>query len=302
MRHSGKRCFPAIFLRTLSGSVEDPPAPLAPHSAGLRLADCGLPKVTRPVPRRARPDSPRAARTGSPSSATPRRPLPPHSGAGPGDPSKGARPSHHCRSPPAQQASLPAGPEPPRSRTHRRGDSVPPPAGPGQAHVRARLPRRRYAAMAARAELGVVPPSPLPSLLPGLRSPRGRGLSRPYPCRGAGWGREGAGRPRPAPLLSCGPGGARQRWGGGTQTLRPWSCLGAGVPLGSVRDEGSAVTSPNSTHRPWRALRGGARLPAVPCRPPWAAAPPQLASRHGSGRFVTVAKALRAGSGVCHSL
>lgn len=43
MRHSGKRRFPAIFLRPLSGSAAAPPAPIAPHhgrakAGGLRAA------------------------------------------------------------------------------------------------------------------------------------------------------------------------------------------------------------------------------------------------------------------------
>lgn len=142
----------------------------------------------------ARPDPPRAAQTGSLPSAAPRGPLPPHGGAGPGDPSKGARPSRHCRSPPAPQASLPAGPEPPRPRTHRRGDSLPPPAGPGQAHVRARLPRRRYATMAARAELGSVPPSCRAS------APRGGGDCH-GPIRAAGPARAARVRGGPAAVL-----------------------------------------------------------------------------------------------------
>lgn len=232
--------------------------------AGLRLGDCGLPKVTPPAPRRARPDSPCAAQTGSPSSAAPRGPLPRHGGAGPGDPSKGARPSRHCRRPPAPQASLPAGPEPPRPRTHRRGDSLPPPAGPGQAHVRARLPRRRYAAMAARAELSGVPPSLLPSLLPGLRSPRGRGLSRPYPCRGAGSGPGGAGKALAVPL-SCGSCGARSRWvGPGAQTH---TRRGAASELGGLlgRCEGRERRVTSAQHHP-AALESAPGEREVTCR------------------------------------
>lgn len=124
---------------------------------------------------------------------------------------------------PCPAGLAPRRPRAARPRTHRRGDSLPPPAGPGQAHVRARLRRRRYAAMAARAELDSVPPSPLPSLLPGLRSPRGRGLSRPYPCGGAG----------SALLPSRGPRGVRQRRAGrGTRTC---ARRGAASELGRLR-------------------------------------------------------------------
>lgn len=117
VRHSGKRRFPAIFLRPLPGSAAAPPAPLAPHP-GLRLGDCGLPKVTPPGPAGPGPILPAPPRLALPSSRAPREPLPQHGGAGPGDPSKGARPSRHCRVPlPRRLRSPPAQSRPGRALT-----------------------------------------------------------------------------------------------------------------------------------------------------------------------------------------
>lgn len=62
--------------------------------------------------------------------------------------------------------------------THRHGDALPQPGGPGLAHVRTRLPRRRYAAMAAEAELGGDLPSSTPSLPADPRSPAEAGTLR----------------------------------------------------------------------------------------------------------------------------
>lgn len=111
----------------------------------------------------------------------------------------------------------------------RRGVSLPQPAGPGQAHVRAGLPRRpRYAAIAAGAELGG--PARLSSLPAGpLRSPAGAGtLGAPIGAAGPGPVRgklresrarlRGAPRPpglaSPCPGQSTGLGGSSQiLWG-----------------------------------------------------------------------------------------
>lgn len=193
----------------------------------------------------------------------------PHGGAGPGAPLQGRPPPPAAAvggreaSPPALQASLPRRPSHrlrqarrARLRTHRRGDSLPQPAGPGQAHVRGRPPRRRYATMAAEAELVGVPPS-----LPGLRSLAGagtlRGLSGPRGrARAAG---ERGGSLADSRVL-C---GARSRLGG--ELLPPWSSLGAGGGSGGgVRRRQRQVTSDHPRTQPWRVLTGSTGLPAVP--------------------------------------
>lgn len=118
--------------------------------------------------------------------------------------------------------------------------------------------------MAARAELSGVPPSLLPSLLPGLRSPRGRGLSRPYPCRGAGSGPGGAGKALAVPL-SCGSCGARSRWvGPGAQTH---TRRGAASELGGLlgRCEGRERRVTSAQHHP-AALESAPGEREVTCR------------------------------------
>ncbi|XP_054128974.1 translation initiation factor IF-2-like [Melozone crissalis] len=151
--------------------------------------------------------------------------------------------------------------------------------------------------MAARAELGGVPPSPLPSLLP-ASAPRGGGDCH-GPIRAAGPAR--AVRCGTALRLSCGPcGGSSAGAAGGRRPTR----RGAASELGWLQgrcEEGDAVTSPSSTVGPGE--RSG--LPAVTRRAPPASTgccPPELAPCLGSARFVTVARALTAGSGGCHSL
>lgn len=64
------------------------------------------------------PILPAPPRPAPPSSRAPREPLPPYGGAGPGDPSKGARPSRHCRLPlPRRPRSPPAQSRPGRALT-----------------------------------------------------------------------------------------------------------------------------------------------------------------------------------------
>lgn len=198
------------------------------HTAGRDREGCRLP--TGPAQARFRLP---------PGTAQPSSPLPPplalrrpqraasaysksHLGDGPEVPFPGRPPpptpagGGREASPPALQASLPQRPESRlrpvrriRLRTHRRGDSLPQPAGPGQAHVRLRLPSRRYAAMAAETELG----DPTPSL-PGLRSPRGGGdFPRPYPSRGAELGTQREPGDQPLPCRLCGARPSRVRWG-----------------------------------------------------------------------------------------
>lgn len=294
MRHSGKLRFPAIFLRPLSGSAAAPPAPLAPRSAGLGLGGCGLPKVTASAPRRLGPILPARPRPA---------PCPPQllegrsprtAGLGPGIPPRAPAPPvtagvplpRRPRSPPAQSRPGPAltaagtrclrPPAPGRPMSERgcRGDATRP-------------------WLLGRNSAASLPPAG-PPLLAGagtvtaLSAPRGR------------LGPRGCGA---APPLSCGPCGARQRWGGrGTQTPHavepPRSWGGSGDGVGGGRRGDLAQQHPAALE----SAPGYLPLPAVPCRPPRAAALPELAPRLGSRRFVTVARALRAGSGSCRYL
>lgn len=174
----------------LRGGFPRPRSRVAP--AGLRLGGgaAGCPRSHRRHRGGGLPAGPGQA--GFPPSSAPvalRSPLraafhPAPCGAGPGAPLQGRPPPPAAAgggreaSPTALQASLPRRPgrclrpaRRARLRTHRRGDSLPQPVGLGQAHVRTRLPRKRYATMAAKAELGGVPPSRASA------PPRGRGLS-----------------------------------------------------------------------------------------------------------------------------
>lgn len=117
--------------------------------------------------------------------------------------------------------------------------------------------------MAARAELGRVPPSLLPSLLPGLRSPRGRGLSGPI--RAAGLARA-AGRFR----LCCwpaGPVGRGSAGSGGGYGPTPATRRGAASELGGLwgRCEGRETRVASAQHHP-PALESAPREREVTCR------------------------------------
>ncbi|XP_027543990.1 uncharacterized protein LOC113969898 isoform X2 [Neopelma chrysocephalum] len=114
--------------------------------------------------------------------------------------------------------------------------------------------------MAAGAELGGDRPSLLPSLPPSLPAgpplPAGAGLSRPYPCHGAGLGpRRGPGR---CPEGAAGRGRAGS--GGDTDPQPPWSCGGGG---GARRGGTGGSPRPNATRLPRRA-RGSLPCPASP--------------------------------------
>lgn len=268
---------------------------------GLRLGDCGLPKVTPPAPRRARPGPILPARPSPapPSSAAPRGPLPEHGGAGPGDPSKGARPSRHCRSLPAPQGlaprrlrAAPAAHSPPRglAASARRPGAGPCPSAAAEETLRG------HGCWGGTRRCPSLPAS-LPPARPPL--PAGAGTVTAQPCiRAAGL------REAPALPLSRGPCGARPRWvGRGTRTR---SRRGGALELRRLwgRCEESEMRVSSAQHHP-PALGSAPGERGVTCRAlpaPVRCWPPGLAPHLGTGRFVIVAQPLKAGSGVSHIL
>lgn len=299
VRHSGRRRCPAIFPRPLWGWKAAPPAPSLPTTAGLRLGYCGLPKVTPPAPRGAGPGSPRGARTGSPALRSPPRAAPPAQRGWARDPSKGARPSRHRRGPPAPQAPLPPARSRPAAHSPPRGLAASarrPGAGPCPSAAAEETLRGHgcWGGTRQRPSFSAFLPPP-----PGPPLPAGRGLSRPYRCGGAGSGRGEGPALRGAAALGR---AVRTHTGRGAvlALCRSWGSSGAA--LGRCEGRGPRVTS---AQHPPPAPESAPRESGVTCRALPASSgcsPPGLAPLLRTGRFVTVARPLRAGSGVCHVL